>query len=132
MTFERIPIDASYLDCKEDFFKYCKRTASESDYESAVIHVSTTLYYHFDMEIEENGMNRVITILFAFLYEMEHSEIDPDLAYAVEWHIQDFEDGDYESLFTKEDLKLLKEDINTIKVFLKEYYKTHERKHLDP
>ena len=54
----------------------------------------------------------------AFLFEMEHEDIDPDMAFAVNWHIEDFESGDYEYLFQEEDLKLLKADIKIIKEFL--------------
>ena len=131
MAFEHIPLGWRYETLKP-YFNGKTDILNEPNERTVVDAVDISMDYFFEGYIEENGMKRVVLVILAFLYEMEHNEIDPDLAYAVEWHIEDFEDGDYESLFTKEDLKLLKEDITKIKAFLDEYYKTHERKHLDP
>lgn len=129
MAFERIPLGWRYETIKPYFYNKTdqlnrpnERTIPEA--------VDASMDFFFEGYIEENGMKRVVLIILAFLYEIEHNDVDPDLAYAVEWHIEDFEKGGYESLFTKEDLKLLKEDIDTIKAYLNEYYKTHERKTL--
>lgn len=131
MAFERIPLGWQYKTLKPYFNN--KTDGLNRTYEGTLTDaVNISMDFFFEGYVEENGMKRVVLVILAFLYEMEHDEIDPDLAYAVEWHIEDFEDGNYESLFTEEDLKYLKEDITKIKVFLKEYYKTHERKHLDP
>ena len=86
-----------------------------------MIGVNGSLSMFYDDMIDENGMDRLVVIVIAFMYEMEHNDVDPDLAYAVNWHIEDFENGDYESLFEPEDLKLLKEDILKVKEFLKEH-----------
>ena len=76
--------------------------------------------------IDENGMDRLVVIVIAFMYEMEHNNVDPDLAYAVNWHIEDFEKGDYERAMVelktaesqtdvkKDELEVLIAEIDTI------------------
>jgi hypothetical protein len=74
--------------------------------------------FFFEGYIEENGMKRVALVIMAFLYEIEHGEVDADLAKAVKWHIEDFETGEYDDLFPEEDLKALKEDMQTAKDYI--------------
>ena len=120
-VFRKIPFEPSYDWLKEDFRKHTEEIISNEKGRTPVIGVNGSLAMFYDDMIEENGMDRLAVIVIAFIYELEHNDIDPDLAYAVNWHIEDFEKGDYESLFEKEDLKLLKEDISRVKKYLKEH-----------
>ena len=119
MSFERIPLGWQYETLKA-YFNDKTDGLNDPRERTLTQAVDISMNYFFEEDIEENGMDRVALVIVAFLYEMEHNEIDPDLAYAVERHIEDFEDGDYESLFPEEDLKLLKEDMEKIKAYLKE------------
>ena len=76
-------------------------------------------YYHgIDYEIEENGMDKFIAMLAGMLFMIEHNDVDTDQAYGTYYDIKDFESGEYNELFTPEDLKLINEDINIIKEYL--------------
>ena len=123
-VFQHIPFSkdsSAYNWLKEDFRKQTDRIISNEKGRTPIIGVNGALATFYDDMIEENGMDRLAIIVIAFIYEMEHNDVDSDLAYAVNWHIEDFENGDYESLFEKEDLRLLKEDIKRIKEYLKEH-----------
>lgn len=120
-VFKKIPFSLNYDWLKEDFRKHTDAIISNEEGRTPVIGVNGSLAMFYDDMIDENGMDRLVVIVIAFMYEMEHHDIDPDLAYAVNWHIEDFEKGDYESLFEYEDLKLLKNDISKIKNYLKEH-----------
>ena len=78
-------------------------------------------YYHndFDWAMDEHGMEKFVAILCGMLFEMQHNEVDEDLAYEAAWDILDFETGNYDDLFNDEDLALLKADIKTVKEYLK-------------
>lgn len=120
-VFEKIPFSLSYDWLKEDFREHTDAIISNEEGRTPVIGVNGALSMFYDDMIDENGMDRLVVIVIAFIYEMEHNDIDPDLAFAVNWHIEDFEKGDYESLFEQKDLELLKEDITRVKKFLKEH-----------
>ena len=45
-------------------------------------------------------------------------DVEADQAYGTNHDIKDFESGEYDELFTPEDLKLIKEDIRIIKEYL--------------
>lgn len=119
--FRNIPLSLSYGWLKEDFRKHTDAIIFDEKDGTPVIGVNGALSMFYDDMIDENGMDRLVVIVIAFVYEMEHDDIDPDLAYAVNWHIEDFEKGNYESLFEQEDLKLLKKDISRVKNYLKEH-----------
>ena len=123
-VFQHIPFStdsSEYNWLKEDFFKQTDRIISNEKGRTPIIGVNGALATFYDDMIEENGMDRVVIMVIAFIYVMEHDDVNSDLAYAVNWHIEDFENGDYESLFEKEDLRLLKEDIARIKEYLKKH-----------
>ncbi len=120
-VFRNIPFSLSYNWLKEDFRKHTEEVIFVEKGSTPVFGVNSALAIFYDDMIEENGMDRLVVIVIAFIYELEHNDIDPDLAYAVNWHIEDFEKGDYEALFEPEDLKLLKEDISRVKKYLKEH-----------
>ena len=120
MAFERIPFTWDY-----NFFKYIFANKTDGlnkpNELSLAEAVAVSLDYFFDDFIEENGMDRVVLIICAFLYEIEHGEADSELAHAVKWHIEDFEAGGYDDLFTLESLDLLYKDIATIKAYLSKH-----------
>ena len=123
--FARIPLYYdTYSDQKEVFYEQCERMMSEVDCPPRKA-VNGTLYYHYDGSAEENGMDRVALVVCGFLFEMEHDDIDPWLARTVNWHIEDFENGDYRDLFQEECYQQLTDDMAKIKEFLKEYEKQH-------
>ena len=78
--------------------------------------------YHYDWENDMNkhGMMKFAVILFGVLYEMEKGVYDKDQAFEAYWDILDFETGEYDDLFTPEDLVLIKEDIKTVKNFIEQ------------
>ena len=124
-TFERIPLSYDYSFLKKLFFRHCNEMMIPEPPCTPIQAVCGAFHYHYDVMIEDNGMDRVAVMVLGFLFEMEHDNIDPDLAFAVNWHIEDFEKGDYESLFNKDDLKQLQADILKVKEYLKEYFEKH-------
>lgn len=76
-------------------------------------------YYHgIDYVIDENGMDKFVAMLAGMLFMIEHNDVKPDQVYKTYCDIKDFESGEYNKLFTPEDLLLIKTDINHIKEFL--------------
>ena len=120
--FERIPIYYPYDYYKSLFFTKCDEVKLCGEDRSYNMVVKGVLDTFFPEDINENGMSRVALMLFAALYAIKHNELDSELATAVKWHIEDFEHGDYDSLFEEEDrLDLLKADIETVKKYLAEH-----------
>lgn len=79
-------------------------------------------YYHgFDASMDENGMDKFVAMLAGMLFMIEHNDVEPDQAYGTNYDINDFESGEYDDLFTEEDLKLVKADIKIIKDYLSEH-----------
>lgn len=76
-------------------------------------------YYHsIDNLMDENGMDKFVAMLTGMLFMIEHNDVEPDQAFGTNWDINDFESGEYDDLFTTEDLKLIKNDIKIIKEYL--------------
>lgn len=117
---QRIPIDAydesSYSEAKEllyeDFNRYLSAgcTVRQS--------VNGTYYYKFETYMDENGMDKFVAMLSGMLFMIEHNDVEPDQAYGTNYDINDFETGEYDDLFTPEDLELIKADIKIIKDYL--------------
>ncbi len=79
-------------------------------------------YYHgFDTAMDENGMDKFVAMLVGMLFMIEHNDVEPDQAFGTNWDINDFETGNYDDLFTNEDLRLIKADIKIIKEYLTEH-----------
>ena len=76
-------------------------------------------YYHgIDSTMDENGMDKFVAMLAGMLFMIQHHEIESDQAYGTKLDIQDFETGEYDDLFTAEDLSLIRKDITIIKTYL--------------
>lgn len=79
-------------------------------------------YYHgIDIYIDENGMDKFVAMITGMLFMIEHNYFDEEQAINISLDIKDFETGEYDELFTPEDLKLVLEDIRIIKDFLKQH-----------
>lgn len=78
-------------------------------------------YYGIDYLMDENGMDKFVAMLIGMLFMIEHDDVEADQAFGTNWDINDFESGEYDDLFTEEDLKLIKADIKTIKDYLSEH-----------
>lgn len=88
---------------------------------NAIQAVKSTYYYSFSYFMDKNGMEKFVAMLSSMLYMIEHDKVDPDVAFGTNYDINDFESGEYDDLFTPEDLKLIKTDIKVIKDYLKEH-----------
>lgn len=87
-----------------------------------VIEAVNSHYYHgFDTSMDENGMDKFVAMLAGMLFMIEHNDVEADQAFGTNWDINDFETGNYDDLFTDEDLILIKEDIRIIKEYLAEH-----------
>ncbi len=80
-------------------------------------------YYHgIDIFIEENGMDKFAAMISGMLFMIEHNYIDEEQAVNTYLDIKDFETGEYDELFTSEDLKLILADIKIIKDFCNKHF----------
>ncbi len=71
--------------------------------------------------MDENGMDKFVAMIAGMLFMMEHNDVEPAQAQGTLIDIQDFESGDYDDLFTPEDLILIKKDIKLIKDYIAEH-----------
>ena len=80
--------------------------------------------YHEDWEDEmnEHGMTKFALVLSGLLYMIKKNEVHRKHAFEVLWDILDFETGEYDDLFTPEDLELIKTDVKKVMDFIKEKY----------
>lgn len=80
-------------------------------------------YYHgIDIYIDENGMDKFAAMISGMLFMIEHNYIDEEQAVNTYLDIKDFETGEYDELFTTEDLKLILADIKIIKDFCNKHF----------
>ena len=79
-------------------------------------------YYHgIDHYMNENGMDKFVAMLAGMLFMIEHNDVETDQAWGTNCDIKDFESGEYDNLFTQEDLKLIKADVEIIKNYLSKH-----------
>lgn len=74
-----------------------------------------------DAFMDENGMEKLTCMIAGALFEIEHGQVEPDLAHGVLWDIRDFETGNYDDLFTAKELEQIREDIRKIKESLEQH-----------
>lgn len=120
---QRIPLfdypDCGYADVKKMHFRSFNQFI---DCDCTVRQAVNGHYYHgFDTSMDENGMEKFVAMLAGMLFMMEHDDVEPDQAFGTNWDINDFETGEYDDLFTPEDLRLIKADIKKIKDFLADH-----------
>ncbi len=86
--------------------------------ESADKTVRGVIALYFPEDFDEEGMDKLVLLISGMLWAIEHGGIaddDPEnLAYNVWFALEDFSTGDYDDLFTPEDLVLLKQDVKTL------------------
>ena len=82
--------------------------------------VGTEFWQAQDVSMDENGMEKLTCMIAGALFQIEHGQVDPDLAHGVLWDIRDFETGNYDDLFTVQDLQLIREDIRIVKESLEQ------------
>lgn len=121
---QRIPLDkdeyCKYEDAKKvnfDEINLYYNTGLRYGRPNAITSVNTFLeqnYYYMD----ENGMEKFVAMISGMLFEIEHDEVEKDQAYGTNKDIQFFETGEYDDLFTPEDLELIRKDIKGIKDYL--------------
>lgn len=80
-----------------------------------------TEFNEIDNIMDDNGMDKFIAMIAGMLFMIENDEVHTDVAYGVNWDIKDFETGNYDDLFTSEDLTLIKNDIKLIKDYIKRH-----------
>ncbi|MBQ2941621.1 MAG: hypothetical protein IJD97_05225 [Clostridia bacterium] len=122
---QRIPVnDKSYSWIKElslGFFEeYEKAMRQMGGSFSGYNVINTSYHYDWEDDMNEHGMTKFALILSGMLYEMKKDEFDDKQAFEAYWDILDFETGEYDDLFTPEDLALIKEDIKTVKNFIEQ------------
>ena len=80
--------------------------------------VNGTYYYMLEDEMNKNGMEKLIAMVHGMLFMMEHNDVEPNQAYGTMYDIRDFETGEYDDLFSEEDLRQLKADIQIVKDYV--------------
>ena len=83
--------------------------------------VNGTYYHGHDVTMDENGMEKLVAMIAGMLFMIEHNDVEADQAYGTNYDISDFETGEYDDLFTPEDLELIRKDIKVIKDYLKQH-----------
>ena len=111
--------ECGYADVKELYFNSFNQFL-EADC-TVLQAVNGQYYFGIDYLMDENGMDKFVAMLAGMLFMIEHDDVESDQAFGTNWDINDFESGEYDDLFTAEDLKLIKADIKTIKDYLSKH-----------
>ena len=122
MNLKKIPLDLSkdrnYADIKKrliDLVMFSTITTGEP----VVDAVDSVYYYHFLDHMDENGLTKFALMLAGSILEITSDFLEKEQAWGVWCDIKDFETGEFDDLVTKEDLDKMKEDIKTIKDYIK-------------
>lgn len=116
VPFENEEGDIDYPEIKRSNFRFFNNFLKRGC--SVLQSVNGTYYYKFEDQMNQNGMRKLINMVHGMLFMIEHEDVEPDQAYGTLYDIRDFETGEYDDLFTKEDLRLLKEDIAIVKNYV--------------
>ncbi len=119
---KRIPLE------EYDYCKYEEAKSGNIDniefyyqYNSDAIKSVNAFFMDNEYYMDENGMEKFVAMITGMLFMMEHNDVEADQAYGTYYDIADFETGEYDDLFTPEDLKLIRADIKKIKDYLAEH-----------
>ena len=96
------------FDCIEFFYRYNSDAVKSVD----------AFFIDCEYYMNENGMEKFVKMISGMLFQIQKNDVEPDLAYGMNCDISDFETGEYDDLFTPEDLELIKADIKIIKDYL--------------
>lgn len=111
--------ESDYKTVKDMHFRSFNQFLKEG---CAVLECVNGHYYHkFDYCMNKNGMDKMVAMIAGMLFMIEHNDVESDQAWGTNCDIKDFETGEYDNLFTKEDLKLIKLDIEIIKEYLSKH-----------
>ena len=120
---QRIPMydypECGYADVKNHYNRSFKQYIDEGCTVQQA--VNGQYYFGIDYLMDENGMDKFVAMLAGMLFMIEHDDVESDQAFGTNWDINDFESGEYDDLFTTEDLRLIKADIKTIKDYLADH-----------
>ena len=111
--------ECDYTETKDYHFKSLNQFLAEGC--TIVQCVNGHYYYKEDIEMAENGMDKFVAMIAGMLFMMEHNEVDYDQAWVTNLDIGFFETGEYDDLFTTEDLALIRADIAIIKNYLSKH-----------
>ena len=115
-VLQKIPYDQefTYTEIKECYLDDLNRKKIET----SVIGCVNWLMEDYSQRMDANGMEKFIIVLASMLFMIDNGSVDPDTAYGAKWDILDFETGEYDHLFTPEDLMQIRKDVQTINHFL--------------
>ena len=124
---KRFPLE-EYDYCKYEDAKEANFDSIEFFYRYSSNAVKSVNAFFIDNEyyMDENGMEKFIKMLSGMLFQISKNDVETDLAYGTYHDIKDFETGEYDDLFTPEDLELIRADIKIIKEYLAEHPKLLE------
>ncbi len=111
--------EEGYEKIKDYYTKEYDRVCTENKSpEPADKTVRGTLMTFYPEDFDEEGMDKLIMLISGMQWAIANGGIaddDPEsLAYNVWYAIEDFSTGNYDDLFTPEDLKLVKQDIKLL------------------
>ena len=73
-----------------------------------------THVYQASHLFDECGMDKLVMLIAGLTFEIDHDGEEDEVAYNTWLAIQDFNTGNYDDLFTPEDLKLIKADVKRL------------------
>lgn len=115
-VLQKIPCDRefAYSEAKEYYLEDLMHRKKET----SAIGCVNWLMEDFYQIMCANGMEKFVIVLVSMLFLIDNKSVDADTAYGAKWDILDFETGEYDSLFSPEDLILIRRDIEIINRFL--------------
>ena len=110
-----------YADLRDWFMEDCARFRYSVPKPSPW-HVTVNWNFEqFSTQMDENGMDKFVFMVSGTLLEIRKNDLDPNLIYGTMYDIRDFQTGEYDDLFTEEDLVEIRKDI----AIIEEYAATH-------
>lgn len=114
------PIDVTRVFLDEAFTLFAQENPDKRDAYIAWTSVRW-LVREYEILFEDNYLDKFIFLIACMLFMMEHDTMDEEIAFEVKWDIMDFETGNYDDMFTPEELVYLKADIRKINAYLDEH-----------
>ena len=108
--------DITYADVKKNIVRYFNEFLRRGC--TILQCVNGTYYYMLERYMNQNGMRKLIAMVHGMLFMIEHNDVEKDQAYGTMYDIRDFETGEYDDLFSEEDLRQLKADIQIVKDYV--------------
>lgn len=124
---QKFPLSYSYFESKECLISMIEDEYDPEDTIPYCDEIEWIIQNYFVDEMLQNGMdkavNNIVVALFLIEHKQLHNELDAILLYDAYLDMLDLDTGKYDDLFTKDDLKLLKEDIAVLKEFFEKHPK---------